>query len=264
MPKPLPRRKSAPPAETRQRHVVDTLRSWAQAGKFDPSEKLSESALAEALDVSRTPVRHALAVLVEEGVLMRAGARGYHVRTYRVADVIEAIELRALLEGYAARKLAGIGLSPELRASFDSLLREGDAIFREGGDNVDEARYGAMNLAFHSLIYEASGVELVQQIRNLIDRIPFGTPDAIRFETYGAKARAQHLQLAHWQHHYIVAAMVEGDGARAEAIFREHGELIKVSLGLARGVIVPEGRRVQPLLDTKVVGSRLPRNNTAD
>jgi len=257
------RRKSSAPAETRQRHVVDTLRNWAQAGKFDPREKLSESALAEALGVSRTPVRHALAVLVEEGVLTRAGARGYHVRTYRVADVVAAIELRALLEGYAARKLARTGLSPELKDRFDALLREGDAIFRDGGDNVDEARYGAMNLAFHSLIYEASEVELVQQIRHLIDRIPFGTPDAIRFETYGARARAEHLQHAHWQHHYIVAAMAEGDGARAEAIFREHGELIKVSLGLARGVIVPEGRRVQPLLDANVAASHLRRDDPA-
>ena len=252
-----PEKDSGTKPETRQRHVVDTLRSWAQAGKFEPSEKLSESALAEALGVSRTPIRHALAVLVEEGVLTRAGARGYHVRTYSMSDVLASIELRALIEGYAARRIAREGLSPEMRSRFDAVLAEGDLIFAEGGEHVDEARYGAMNLRFHSLIHEAAGGDLVHQIRSLIDRIPFGTPDAIRFESYGAKARSQHLQHAHWQHHYIVASLEDGDSARAEALFREHGELIKVSLGRAKGAVMPEGRRVQPIRDVSETGKRL-------
>lgn len=235
---------------TRQTHVVDQLRAWAVEGKFDPEEKLTEAGLAEALGVSRTPIRHALAVLVEEGVLHRAGPRGYKVRSYTVSDVIEAVEFRAVVEGYAALKLARKGMSAAAVAEIEACLADGDAIFREADDGgVDERRYAIMNARFHTLIAGAAGVDLVHQTRNLIDRIPFGTPDAIRFETQDRRARAQHLQLAHWQHHYILAAVTGGDGARAEALFREHGELIKVSLGLAKGILASSEKRVQPIFD---------------
>lgn len=236
--------------DTRQTHVVDQLRIWAIEGKFDPEEKLTEAGLAEALNVSRTPIRHALAVLVEEGVLHRAGPRGYKVRSYTVSDVIEAVEFRAVVEGYAASKLARKGVSTAAQSAIEACLADGDEIFRDAGDDgVDERRYAAMNARFHTLIAEAAGVDLVYQTRNLIDRIPFGTPDAIRFETRDRRARAEHLQLAHWQHHYILAAVTAGDGARAEALFREHGELIKVSLGLAKGILATTGKRVQPIID---------------
>ncbi|WP_162894861.1 GntR family transcriptional regulator [Rhizobium terrae] len=237
--------------ETRQKHVIDKLRTWASNGTIDPRRKLSESSLAEALGVSRTPIRHALAVLVEEGVLQRVGARGYRVRAYKVADVIEAIELRSMIEGYAAKKIASDGPSPELLAALKQCLAEGDDIFENGGmdDPVNEERYAAMNLRFHTLIIEAAGGSLLHQLTSLFDRVPFGAPDSIRFDNIGRKDREQHLHYAHWQHHHMVSALIARDGARAENLFREHGEGVKISLGISKGLFAIDGSRILPIVD---------------
>lgn len=249
---------------TRQQQVIDTLREWAVSGVLNPDAKLSEAELAAALGVSRTPIRHALAVLVEEGVLERAGARGYRVRSYSAADVVAAVELRVLVEGYAARRLAARGLPPNVRNDLEDCLAEGDSIFRETLDGaVDEDRYAAMNVRFHDLIVDSADVGLVHEVRTVLDRVPFGGPGAIRFQRIGHADRAQHLQHSHWQHHYIVSAIAAGDGARAEALFREHGELIKVSLGVTKGLFKQAEGRSLPILAAQGVVPR-PRRKGRD
>ncbi len=220
--------------ETLQKHVVDTLRVYAINGTLEPGKKHSEVALAERLGVSRTPIRHALAVLIEEGVMQRAGGRGYVVRRYDARDVEAAIEMRAAIEGLAAKKAALAGLKPDIAAELASCLADGDAIFRDVQDGVvDEARYAAMNATFHELVLRAVGIPLMLDVRAVLDRVPYGDPASIRFDRMAPGNRAVHLHQAHLQHHYMVAAMTARDGARAEALFREHGELIKVSLGLS-------------------------------
>lgn len=220
---------------TRQSRVVDTLRDWAANGELARNEKHSEAALAARLGVSRTPVRHALAILVEEGVLQRAGGRGYVVRTYDASDIAAAIDMRAAIEGLAARKAALEGLSPETEAHLRDCLAEGDDIFAAVGEPIDEQRYARMNARFHELVISAADTPLMQEVRSILDRVPYGEPDAIRFSKMTARDRATHLHQAHLQHHYIVAALVAQDGARVENLFREHGEMVKVSLGLAPG-----------------------------
>lgn len=223
-------------ASTRQQQVVDTLRDWAVTGQLSTTEKFSEAALADRLGVSRTPIRHAVAVLVEEGVLQRAGGRGYVVRSYDAADIASALEMRAMIEGLAARKAAEAGLSQEMQAAFADCLAEGDALFAAvSGNPVNEARYAAMNDRFHGLVMQAAGTPMMMEVRQVLDRVPYGAPSAIRFEKMGPQARALHLQHAHMQHHYIVAAILAGQAARAESLFRDHGEMIKISLGLAPG-----------------------------
>lgn len=236
--------------ESRQRHVIDTLRSWIVDGKIDPQEKLSEMGLAEALGVSRTPIRTALAILVEEGVLERTGPRGYRVRTYKVAEVKEAIELRSIIEAYAAQKIAAAGPSQTLIADLKECLRNGDAIFTSNAELQErEAQYASMNARFHSLILEAAGVSIVPQIISLLDRVPFGAPGTIRFDDIAKGDRIQHLHHAHWQHHHMVLALIARDVPRVARLFQEHGEGIKISLGLSPGPFNLGPARLLPIVD---------------
>ncbi|AXS42187.1 GntR family transcriptional regulator [Breoghania sp. L-A4] len=224
-------------AGTRQSQVITELRSRVMHGTFKAGEKYSEAALADELGVSRTPVRHALTVLVEEGLLTRVGARGYAVRVYRVKDVLEAIDLRGLLEGYAARRIAAAGPSAELVAAFEECLAEGDAIFaKRAFEDSDEARYADMNRRFHGLIIEAGDGALSLQMETLIDRVPFGAPDAIAFDHMAEQQKFDMLHYAHRQHHGIVEAICQRDSARAEALLREHTTPVKQSLGLSAPV----------------------------
>jgi GntR family transcriptional regulator of vanillate catabolism len=75
-------------------------------GELAPGERLAEAKLAEQLGVSRMPIRQALPVLAEEGLVVRAGQRGYAVRAHTRDESVEALHLRGALEGYAARLLA--------------------------------------------------------------------------------------------------------------------------------------------------------------
>jgi GntR family transcriptional regulator of vanillate catabolism len=76
-----------------------TLRQLIVSGQLPAGERVAEIPLAQRLGVSRTPVRLAFRSLEREGLLTRAGKRGYVVRRFSDADVRTAIEVRGLLEG---------------------------------------------------------------------------------------------------------------------------------------------------------------------
>ena len=79
------------------------LRDLILEGGLAPGERLSELAVVERLGVSRTPVRAALARLEHEGLVEALPGGGYAVREFSRADVNDAIEIRGVLEGLAAR-----------------------------------------------------------------------------------------------------------------------------------------------------------------
>src|ERR1700755_135125 len=93
------------------------LRELILSGEFEPGERMSELPLVERLGVSRTPLRLALATLEHEGLLRNLSGGGYAVRAFTQADMRDAVELRGVLEGTAARFAAERGAAPrELRS----------------------------------------------------------------------------------------------------------------------------------------------------
>ena len=75
-------------------------------GHFQPGERIREVPLAAELGVSRIPLRLVLERLAHEGLLVVRPTRGFVVQRFSTADIYEAIELRGLLEGMAARLAA--------------------------------------------------------------------------------------------------------------------------------------------------------------
>src|SRR5215218_10502661 len=86
------------------------LREMLLEGEFKPGERLAELQLVERLGVSRTPVRLALASLEHEGLVQALDGGGYVVREFTRRDIDDAIELRGVLEGTAARLAAERGV----------------------------------------------------------------------------------------------------------------------------------------------------------
>ena len=204
-------------------------------GQLKPGERLTESGLAEQLGLSRTPIRGVLPSLAAEGFLKAVGRRGFAVAEFSDRESFEALELRALLEGQAARMVARDGASPELLGQLDSCLAQGDTLF-EGTvfDNDDRETYGEMNERFHTLIVEAAGSTLLASMVERLNHIPFVTPSSPVFDESQAQAMFALLFRAHGQHHALVDAIRDRDGARAEASFREHANAPRQSL-TARG-----------------------------
>src|SRR3954462_10129327 len=100
-------------ARTQTERVVLTLREMLLRGDFRPGERLTELSLVPRLKASRTPVRLALDRLANEGLLEALATTGFRVRAFALDDIWDAIELRGVLEGTAARLAAERLPAPE-------------------------------------------------------------------------------------------------------------------------------------------------------
>ena len=124
-----------------------TLRELLLRGDFKPGERLSELALVARLSVSRTPIRLALDRLAHEGLLETSPSGGFVVREFTLEDVWDAIEMRGVLEGTAARLAAErLGDTSEL-ARIKELQRQMDVIANNTFDSF--AHYMNLNGEFH-------------------------------------------------------------------------------------------------------------------
>lgn len=213
--------------------AVKQLREMILRGAFSPGERVTEAALAERLNISRTPVRQALPALSQEGLLVPVGKRGYAVRAFTPQESIDALTLRAAIEGLAARSVAERGASTELLGALHACLEKGDAIFAKwhlGED--DEALYGEMNGQFHALILQAADKPILTETVARCALVPFVAPSSIVFSESSQALAFGDLFYAHGQHHAIVDAISARDGARAEMLFREHATTQRHSMSL--------------------------------
>src|SRR6202021_4008789 len=110
---PLPEPAGGPRAGNRALSVMDMVREAILAGSVPAGERLNEVQLSRTLSVSRTPVRAALQALAGEGLLDYAPNRGFSVREFPLDAIVDAYDIRASLEGLAARFAAERGLTPE-------------------------------------------------------------------------------------------------------------------------------------------------------
>lgn len=218
---------------TQQTRALVRIRAMILRGKLSPGQRLAEAPLAEMLGMSRTPVRQALPVLAQEGLLAEHETRGYIVRGFSTADIFDALDIRGVLEGLAARRVAEQGASRSLLQALRQALTDGDSIFHKGMlEESDEARYAQMNGRFHDLIVLEAGSAMIEQTLERNGRIPFAAPQALAFDKTSLEYMFSHLLYAHRQHHCIVDALENGEGARAEALMREHINPVKESLNL--------------------------------
>ena len=210
------------------------IREMILSGELAPGLRVTEKAIAEKLGVSRTPIRNILPSLAAQGLLEAVGRRGFAVKAFSEKESWEALELRSVLEGQAARMLAQDGASPEVLAALTACLNRGDRIFAHRQlDANDEEEYGAMNGEFHRIIVEACDAPMLKTFVDRLNLVPFVAPSSIVFDQVGLQRAFELLFRAHGCHHAIVEAITQRDGARAEALFREHAHQQRISM-LAR------------------------------
>jgi GntR family transcriptional regulator of vanillate catabolism len=186
-------------------------------GQLAPGEHLQEIPLSEQMGVSRTPIRAALSVLGQEGLLDYRPKRGHVVRRFTLEEVIDAYELRAMLEGMAARLAAERGLSPAGEQRLRAALARGDEILA-GGKLTDEGfvAWRDMNESFHTEFLEASRNRSLIEATARTLNVPMVSARTIHWDEF------EPVRRSHDYHHLIFSAVVAGQGLRAEATMREH------------------------------------------
>jgi GntR family transcriptional regulator of vanillate catabolism len=205
------------------------VRDLIVSGEVRAGARLSEVALAERLGISRTPLRAALARLGQEGLVDAIPSGGYAVRSFSREDVIDAIELRGVLEGTALRLVAERGLAPARLAELHRLLNELDASLRGDIADMDFDRYVDLNAAFHELLWSLGSRTIRREIER-VTSLPFASPSAFLDKQADVPAFRRSLYGAQAQHRAMVNAIELREGARAESLAREHARLARHNL----------------------------------
>jgi GntR family transcriptional regulator of vanillate catabolism len=214
-------------AKTHTLRALIELRQRILNGTLSGGTRLLEVAVAESLEISRTPVREAMSRLAEEGLLERAPGGGFAVRSFAYSDVVDTIELRGLLEGTAARLAAERGASKPLLTQIEKTVSRLDDCFDRADQDVDFALYSELNTEFHLLLSQLSGSTVIEREIERVTRLPFASPSAFLPSHGRMGGDRKTLMMAQEQHRAIVEAIQRREGARAEALAREHAHTAK-------------------------------------
>lgn len=180
------------------------------SGQFRGGEELSEAALAAQFQVSRTPVREALRRLEAEGLVVNVVNRQATVIEPTRKDVVEAYEVRQILEASAARRAAE-RLTNEQIAELRSLARRALPTAR-GAWGDDERMFDE---ALHRSVAESCGNDrLCKEIVRYSNLVRFVRARVARSPQRLAQGHAEHLQ--------IVDALEARDALCAEAEMAAH------------------------------------------
>jgi len=191
--------------------VVDDITQAIVTGLFQPGARLVESQVGEQLGVSRGPVREAFRRLEQLGVVEKIPYRGTFVSQLTVDDVRELHDLRAPLEGLAARMVAEQN-DPRLTERLQKILEE----MRTLSPSEDHSRIISLDTDFHDSLIALSGHGLLQELWPTIG-VRLRTFLMLKTERlYNSPTEAAAL------HEPIVDAIAAGDAAAAERAAYRH------------------------------------------
>jgi GntR family transcriptional regulator of vanillate catabolism len=210
------------------------LREMLVQGRFPPGERLREVPLAAALHVSRIPLHLALERLAHEGFLQLRSTRGYVVQGFSREDIRDAIELRGLLEGSAARLATerlqdDCELDPLRHASREML-----ALVRQRTLTLEAfSRYIELNAQFHNALLDLARSRMLRRAIEHACSLPFASPSAFLNRQHASPELRELFLIAADQHGLIVDAIAHREGMRAEALTREHALVARRNLDVA-------------------------------
>jgi DNA-binding GntR family transcriptional regulator len=185
--------------------VLDAIKRAILAGELQPGQSLVEADLAQALGVSKTPVREALKTLAGAGLVTMSPYRGAAVRVIDGEQAYAIYDMRLLLEPEAVRRAVGHGSA--LDTAREALARA-DA-------SSGEAERSLANREFHRALYRDCGNPLL-----------VGVLDDLRDQTALISAAAWQQEPS-WrqeagEHGAILAAAAAGDATRASTLLAAH------------------------------------------
>lgn len=185
--------------------LLDAIRR----GELAPGARLRETELSLRLGISRTPVREALRRLEAEGLVTHAPRLGAVVRSLQYQEIMELYEMRAVLEGTAARMAA--------RHASDIETAELDALNSAMATADDPAEVARANARFHAgILHAAKNRFLIRAMEALEKTLLILGPSTL--------ADAERARAAAEEHRKILVAIRQNDGAKAEARMRAHIE----------------------------------------
>lgn len=192
--------------------VADRLRSAILSGRLKPGTGLVETALAEQMNVSRAPIREAIQILENDGLVETIAYKGKRVKPLTAREVEETYSLREVFEVMAVRRILENGAPLDiLRTHCDEMAAAAKADDFAALVAADEAFHRALiRLADHDLLL-ASWKSLYLRIHQIM---------ALR------NRDERNLAEVAGNHPPIVQALADGDAERAIKLISEHTRIL--------------------------------------
>lgn len=194
-------------------HVYERLReAIVNMNVYDEDAelRLDERSLADQLNISRTPLREALARLERDGLVEIRPRRGIFVLRKTLDEILDMIVAWAALESMAARLATDTASDTQIEA-----LRKHAMKHSAEASRADLSEYSDANIRFHQMILEMSGNALLSRIAEDL----FVHIYAVRRRALEEDDRAERSVVDHM---HIIEAIESRDADLAERLVREH------------------------------------------
>ncbi|MFC9314179.1 GntR family transcriptional regulator [Streptomyces nigra] len=205
---------TAPPAPVKQPPAADRVYSHVKQGvlerRYEGGTLLTEGELADAVGVSRTPVREALLRLEAEGLLKLYPKKGALVLPVSAQEIKDVVETRMLVEEHATRK--AVPAPPGLLERLEELLERQKAQAAAG----DLAGAAVTDRCFHAEIVRSGGNEILSRLYDqLRDR-------QLRMGAAVMHSHPDRIAKTLGEHEEILTALRSGDAQAAVELVHRH------------------------------------------
>ena len=202
---------------TLREKVYDQLRELIIYGDLKPGEYLTERALAEKMQVSRTPIRSAIERIEADGLVSYTPNRGMIIAEVSINKVVDFFELRSIIESHVVRKLASRSKSSEdFKWLQDNL--ESQKVFVEQKDYIS---FTKADSEFHRKLVQTYGNgEMIQIMEKLQDRL-------FQLALNVLKKDNERICASYEDHRSILNYIMEGNGEEAAQKIVQHLEFGK-------------------------------------
>lgn|GEM_PF-456017 len=208
---------------TASKRAYDWVRARILSGVFAGGRLLSEGEVAEAVGVSRTPVREAFLQLAAEGMLTLYPKRGALVVPVSADELREVLLARTLIEPWAAGVLAGREARSSDVAAMRRIVAKGTKVF----ERADPQGFQESDRQFHEYLVAAAGNRLVAGFYSSLHDLQ------VRGGSLAVRNRPSRGQESLAQHAAIVDAITRGDVDAASDLARSHVHETALALGLS-------------------------------
>jgi DNA-binding GntR family transcriptional regulator len=212
---------------TYQQQAYEFAKAQITGLAFKPGQYITDSEIAEALGISRTPVREALRRLEQEGLLTNEARRGWKVYALSLEDIEEIFDLKGLLEGRMAFKAARC-VDDGLRTA----LQEAIEHMKQATTSGDYEPWRQADIALHRTIQAmCQGKRLCDIVQNLNDQW-------IRLHA-GFIALEGRMEQSCREHEVIVESILDGDSDEAQRRMQIHIDSVKQDLLRVMEMVLP-------------------------
>ena len=189
-------------------NTVQRLRTMILRGELASGTPLQERTFAEKLGVSRTPVREAIARLVSEGLVTRTHRGVPTVNRISIAELVEILHARRLLECETARQTASVHSDPEIWLKYKKILAG-----YLSGERPGRAEHADFDYALHMQIARTAGSSLLCE---MIERLKLKT------RIFDQEEIPDRFEPGVREHIAILDAILARDPDAAEGAMRVH------------------------------------------